>query len=99
MTDDEGDLQVNRVDGGMVYRAELEEGYDISELEPVIVGPDATDPADVADDAVVNVDGIFVLNDGRVICSEDADQYGRSYPNDCMYIYTPDEDGGSLAEK
>ena len=99
MADEEGDLQLDRVDGGMVYRAELEAEYDISTLEPVIVGPDATDPADVADGAVVNVDGIFVLNDGRVICSEDADQYGRSYPNDCMYIYTPDDSGHSLADK
>jgi hypothetical protein len=40
-----------------------------------------------------------VLNDGRVICSEDADQYGRSYPNDCMYIYTPDDSDHSLADK
>jgi secreted PhoX family phosphatase len=99
MTDDEGDLRVSRVDGGLVYRAEIEDGYDISTLEPVIVGPDATDPADVADDALVNIDNVFVLDDGRVLCCEDADQYGRSYPNDCLYVYTPDGDGGSLIEK
>ena len=92
MTDDEGDLRVSRVDGGLVYRAEIEEGYDISTLEPVIVGPDATDSADIADDALVNIDNVFVLDDGRVLCCEDADQYGRSYPNDCLYVYTPDED-------
>jgi secreted PhoX family phosphatase len=91
MTDDEGDLRVSRVDGGLVYRAEIEEDYNISTLEPVIVGPDATDPADVANDALVNVDNVFVLDDGRVLCCEDADQYGRSYPNDCMYVYTPEE--------
>jgi len=92
MTDDEGDLQLDRVDGGLVYRAEIEEDYDISTLEPVIVGPDATDPADVANDALVNVDNVFVMDDGRVLCCEDADQYGRSYPNDCLYVYTPEDD-------
>ena len=65
----------------------------------MIVGPDATDPAGIADDALVNIDNVFVLDDGRVLCCEDADQYGRSYPNDCLYVYTPDGDGGSLIEK
>jgi secreted PhoX family phosphatase len=90
MSDDTGDVQVGRVDGGLVYRAQIEEGYDISTLEPVIVGPDASDPADVADDALLNIDNVYVMNDGRVLCCEDADQLGRSYPNDCMYVYTPD---------
>jgi secreted PhoX family phosphatase len=89
MSDDEGDVRVDRVDGGLVYRAEIESNYNISTLEPVIVGPDATDTADVANDALVNIDNLFVLNDGRVLCCEDADQYGRSYPNDCLYVYTP----------
>lgn len=89
-SDDVGDVQVDRVDGGLVYRAEIEEHYDISTLEPVIVGPDGTDPADVADDALLNVDNVYVMDDGRVLCCEDASQYGRSYPNDCMYVYTPE---------
>lgn len=92
MTDDEGDLRVERVDGGVVYRAELEEGYDISTLEPVIIGPDATDPADIADDALLNIDNVYVMDDGRVLCCEDAAQFSRSYPNDCLYVYTPDKD-------
>ena len=86
-----GDIDLDRVDGGVVYRAKLDEEYDLSTLHPVIVGPDATDPADVANDALVNIDNVFALEDGRVICCEDADQYGRSYPNDCMYVYTPPE--------
>ncbi|WP_435179000.1 alkaline phosphatase PhoX [Halorussus sp. AFM4] len=91
MSDSEGDINVDRVDGGLVYRATLEQDYNISTLEPVIVGPDATDPADVANDALLNIDNVFVMNDGRVLCCEDADQYGRSFPNDCMYVYTPAE--------
>ena len=90
MSDDVGNVQVDRVDGGLVYRAEIGEDYDISTLEPVIVGPDGTDPADVADDALLNVDNVYVMDDGRVLCCEDASQYGRSYPNDCMYVYTPE---------
>ena len=91
MSDDAGDVNFDRVDGGLVYRAELEDDFDITTLEPVIVGADATDPADVANDALLNIDNVFVLNDGRVLCCEDADKYGRSYPNDCLYVYTPEE--------
>jgi secreted PhoX family phosphatase len=94
MSDDEGEVQVDRVDGGLVYRAELEEDYDISTLEPVIVGPDGSDPAEVADEALLNVDNVYVMDDGRVLCCEDASQYGRSYPNDCLYVYTPEDDPG-----
>ncbi|MFC6824186.1 alkaline phosphatase PhoX [Halopelagius fulvigenes] len=105
MSDDAGDIRTERVDGGLVYRGKLEDDYNISTLEPVIVGPDATDPADVANDALVNVDNVYVMDDGRVLCCEDADQFGRSYKNDCMYVYTPPElkddgdDGGDESEE
>ncbi len=92
MATDRGDVQMERVDGGVVYRAKLEDDYNVSTLEPVIVGPDASDPAAIADDALINVDNIYVMDDGRVLCCEDADQFGRSYANDCMYVYDPSED-------
>jgi secreted PhoX family phosphatase len=98
MSDTKGGVNLDRVDGGLVYRATLEEAYNISTLEPVIVGPDATDPADVANDALVNVDNVFVMDDGRVLCCEDAAQFGRSYPNDCLYVFTPDEDPAEVEE-
>jgi secreted PhoX family phosphatase len=94
MTDTKGNLQLDRVDGGLVYRAEIETDYNISTLEPAIVGADATDPAAVADDALLNIDNVFVMDDGRVLCCEDADQFSRSYPNDCLYVYTPDGSDG-----
>lgn len=90
--DDEGKIRTKRVDGGVVYRAELEPDYNISTLEPVIVGPDATEPETVADDALLNIDNVWVMEDGRVLCCEDADQFSRSYPNDCMYVFDPAED-------
>jgi secreted PhoX family phosphatase len=89
LANDVGDLQLSRVDGGVVYRATLESDYDISTLDPVITGPDGSDPAAVADDALVNVDNVYVMDDGRVLCCEDADQFGRSYSNDCLYVYDP----------
>ncbi|ELZ29671.1 hypothetical protein C475_01941 [Halosimplex carlsbadense 2-9-1] len=91
LADDTGDLRLDRVDGGVVYRGTLDSNYDITTLEPVIVGPDATDPADVADDALINIDNLYVMEDGRVLCCEDADQLGRSYSNDCLYVFA-DED-------
>jgi len=90
LANDEGDIQLDRVDGGVVYRAELEPNYDVSTLEPVIVGPDFTDaPAD-ADDALRNIDNVYTMRDGRVLCCEDG--FGgpaRSYPNDGLYVYQP----------
>jgi secreted PhoX family phosphatase len=91
LSDDAGDVRLSRVDGGVVYRGELSPDYDLTTLEPVIVGAGADDPANVADDALLNVDNVYVLEDGRVLCCEDADQLGRSYPNDGMYVFTPEE--------
>jgi len=93
LADDTGDIQMDRVDGGVVYRAELEYDYDVSTLEPVIVGPDFTDPPEDADDALRNIDNVYVMDDGRVLCCEDG--FGgpaRSYPNDGLYIYDPEDD-------
>ncbi|MFC7156693.1 alkaline phosphatase PhoX [Halomarina halobia] len=90
MADDTGDVRMDRVDGGVVYRAELEPDYNVSTLEPVIVGPDFTDPPADADDALRNVDNVYVMDDGRVLCCEDG--FGgpaRSYPNDGLYVYQP----------
>jgi secreted PhoX family phosphatase len=90
LANDVGDVQMDRVDGGVVYRAELEPDYNVSTLEPVIVGPDFTDPPEDANDALRNIDNLYVMDDGRVLCCEDG--FGgpaRSYPNDCLYVYQP----------
>ncbi|NHX38422.1 MULTISPECIES: alkaline phosphatase PhoX [Haloarcula] len=92
LANDEGDIQMDRVDGGVVYRGVLESDYNISTLEPVIVGPDFTDEPEDADDALRNVDNVYVMDDGRVLCCEDG--FGgpaRSYPNDGLYVYEPQE--------
>lgn len=99
LADDKGDVQMDRVDGGVVYRAELEDDYNVSTLKPVIVGPDFTDPASVADDALRNVDNVYAMRDGRVLCCEDG--FGgpaRSYPNDGLYVYEPESVGDAAEE-
>ena len=90
LADETGDVQMDRVDGGVVYRAELEPNYDVSTLEPVITGPDFTDGPQDADDALRNIDNVYTMRDGRVICCEDG--FGgpaRSYPNDGLYVFQP----------
>jgi len=90
LADDEGDVQLDRVDGGVVYRAELEPDYNVSTLEPVITGPDFTDSPEDADDALRNIDNVYTMRDGRVLCCEDG--FGgpaRSYPNDGLYVFQP----------
>ncbi|SER71868.1 alkaline phosphatase PhoX [Natrinema salaciae] len=89
MADESGDIRMDRVDGGVVYRAELESDYDISTLEPVVVGPDATDRESIVDAAPINVDNLLVLDDGRVLLCEDKGSFGRSYPNDALWVYEP----------
>ena len=90
LANDEGDIQMDRVDGGVVYRAELEPDYNVSTLEPVITGPDFTDTPQDADDALRNIDNVYTMRDGRVLCCEDG--FGgpaRSYPNDGLYVFQP----------
>ncbi|MFC3957393.1 alkaline phosphatase PhoX [Halovivax cerinus] len=89
MTDDRGELRFDEVDTGVVYRARLDEAYDVSRLEPVIVGPNASDPGSLQDVSLVNVDNVSVMDDGRVLCCEDKGTFGRSYPNDAMWVYQP----------
>ena len=90
LADETGDIRMDRVDGGVVYRGELEADYNVSTLEPVIVGPDFSDGMDDANDALRNIDNVYVMDDGRVLCCEDGfDESNRSYPNDCLYVYDP----------
>jgi len=90
LADETGDIRMDRVDGGVIYRGELDTNYDVSTLEPVIVGPDFTDGPEAANDAVRNIDNVYVMDDGRVLCCEDGfDESRRSYPNDCLYVYQP----------
>jgi PKD repeat protein len=90
LADETGDIRMDRVDGGVIYRGELDTNYDVSTLEAVIVGPDFTDGPEDANDSVRNIDNVYVMDDGRVLCCEDGfAESQRSYPNDCLYVYQP----------
>ncbi|WP_226040630.1 alkaline phosphatase PhoX [Natrinema sp. DC36] len=89
MTDDQGELRFDEVESGVLYRAELEDGYDVSRLEPVVVGPNGSDPESLKDVSLINVDNVMVMDDGRVLLCEDKGSFGRSYPNDAMWVYEP----------
>ncbi len=81
-------MRMDRVDGGVVYRGVLESDYNISTLEPVIVGSDATDEPEDADDALRNVDNVYVMDDGRVLCCEDGFG-GPGVPQRLHVLYEP----------
>jgi len=89
MTDEQGELRFDEVESGVLYRAELEDGYDVSRLEPVVVGPNGSDPESLKDVSLINVDNVMMMDDGRVLLCEDKGSFGRSYPNDAMWVYEP----------
>jgi hypothetical protein len=93
MTDDEGDLQFDtEIAGGIIYRLPIPSDYNLTRLEPAVVGATASQPASEADDLMINPDNVFVMNDGRVLLCEDADQLNRSYPQDNLWVYNPEDD-------
>ncbi|MFB6102927.1 MAG: alkaline phosphatase PhoX [Haloplanus sp.] len=63
--------------------------------ESGVSGP-ITEPAD---DTMVNPDNIFVMDDGRVLVCEDADDpvegVNRTYPQDNLWVYNPADESQS----
>ena len=93
MTDNTGDLQFDReIAGGIIYRMPIASDYNLTRLEPTVVGATTSQPASDADDLMVNPDNVFVMNDGRVLLCEDADQLNRSYPQDNLWVYNPEDE-------
>jgi len=90
MIDAEGDIQLSaRVkDCGGVYRMALEAGYDVSRIEPVIMGATYRSSLDGADRCDVNAlsqpDNVIVMDDGRIIIGEDGSQ-----TNNTLWLYDP----------
>jgi secreted PhoX family phosphatase len=90
MTDDEGDIQLSsRVkDCGGVYRAKLEANYDISRIEPVVMGSTYRSSLSGAERCDVHQlsqpDNVIVMRDGRIIIGEDGFQ-----ENNTLWLYDP----------
>ncbi|AEH36537.1 alkaline phosphatase PhoX [Halopiger xanaduensis] len=89
MSDDEGELQFDTVATGVVYRGELDRNYNVSTLEPVVVGPNEGDAEELMNASLINVDNLMVLDDRRVILCEDKGNFARSYTNDTLWVYEP----------
>ena len=90
MTDSEGDIQLSaRVkDCGGVYRARLGENYDISRIEPVVMGSTYRSSLTGALRCDVNnlsqPDNVIVMKDGRILIGEDGFQ-----ENNTLWMYQP----------
>lgn len=90
MIDDEGDIQLSaRVkDCGGIYRAKLEEGYDLARIEPVVMGGTYRSSLTGAERCDVNQlsqpDNVIVMRDGRIIIGEDGFQ-----ENNTLWMYDP----------
>ena len=85
MSDGQGDIDVQPDDAeacGAVYRAQLEPGYDISLIEPVVVGGpyDASAPDNTCNvDNISEPDNLVVMDDGRVIVGEDTNEHLNNF--------------------
>ncbi|NTS76463.1 DUF839 domain-containing protein [Catenovulum sp. SM1970] len=90
LIDGEGDVQLSsRVkDCGGVYRAMLNENYDISRIEPVVMGSTYRSSLDGAArcdvDQLSQPDNVIVMDDGRIIIGEDGFQ-----ENNTLWLYEP----------
>ena len=90
MIDGEGDIQLSaRVkDCGGVYRSKLEENYNISRIDPVVMGGTYRSSLTGAERCDVNQlsqpDNVIVMKDGRIIIGEDGFQ-----ENNTLWMYDP----------
>lgn len=90
MTDGEGDINLSaRVkDCGGVYRARLEDGYNISRIEPVVMGGTYRSSLTGAErcdvEQLSQPDNVVVMNDGRILIGEDGFQ-----ENNTLWMYEP----------
>ena len=90
MTDDVGDIQLDENRCGVVYRFGLESDYNVSRMDPVIVGGEYNSAGDAngnrcAVDGISNPDNLIVLDDGRVLVGEDT----SNHTNNTLWIHNP----------
>lgn len=90
LIDDEGDIQLSaRVkDCGGVYRAKLEENYNVARIEPVVMGgtyrSSLTGALRCDVEQLSQPDNVIVMRDGRIIIGEDGFQ-----ENNTLWMYDP----------
>ncbi|MBA1146298.1 DUF839 domain-containing protein [Ectothiorhodospiraceae bacterium WFHF3C12] len=91
MTDGQGDIQIDDIAGdcGVVYRMPLEADYDISRMEPVLVGGPYYPERAVNNCNVNNIsepDNVIVLDDGKVVIGEDTGEH----ENNMLWLFDPE---------
>ena len=90
MTDGEGDMQLSaRVkDCGGVYRASIDSNYNLTRIEPVVMGGTYRSSLTGAERCDVNQlsqpDNVIVMRDGRILIGEDGFQ-----ENNTLWMYDP----------
>lgn len=88
MADTVGDIQVSENRCGIVYRFPLEADYNVSRMEPVVIGG-AYDGASTTDrcdsNSIAQPDNVLVLDDGSVLIGEDS----SNHKNNMMWLYRP----------
>lgn len=88
MADTDGDIQVSENRCGIVYRFPLEADYNVSRMEPVVIGG-AYDGASTTDrcdsNSIAQPDNVLVLDDGSVLIGEDS----SNHKNNMMWLYRP----------
>ena len=88
MSDAEGDIQLEENKCGVVYRFGLEADYNVTRMDPAVVGgPYDADAAEnrCSVDSISNPDNLLVLNDGRVVIGEDTSKH----ENNMIWVYNP----------
>ena len=91
MVDDEGDIQLDTsAKCGAVYRFGLSNDYNVTRMEPVVIGGAYNSEGDADGNrcdvnGISNPDNLAVMDDGRVIIGEDTSKH----VNNAMWIYNP----------
>ena len=88
MSDSAGDIQLDTHRCGAVYRFGLTPTYDITRMEPVVIGGEyngSLTENQCPTDGVSNPDNLIVLDDGRVLIGEDTSKH----VNNMLWVYNP----------
>lgn len=88
MADTTGDIQVEANRCGIVYRLGLHADFNVTRMEPAVVGGayDSTLSVNQCDvNGIAQPDNVAVLDDGRVLIGEDTGRHN----NNMLWIYNP----------